>query len=171
MKKEFVTCEQALELKELGCDEDCLGYYNIDPYLPNPTFNLIRPFEHEWCLPAPTKSHALRWFREEYNLISHVKPLNYGCDLKTNKFVYELTEKIGTSSYDIYDTYEEAENACIDKIIELVRQSLKKEEQEVCRNCGKTLREQMKGCSEITCYRQFLPKQQDNDTTSDNLDL
>jgi|LakMenE18May11ns_1017448.scaffolds.fasta_scaffold9935102_4 hypothetical protein len=33
-------------------------------------------------------------------------------------------------------------------------------EQETCNFCGKTLREQMKGCGEITCYRQFLPKQE-----------
>ena len=35
-------------------------------------------------------------------------------------------------------------------------------EQEHCNNCGKTLREQMKGCNEITCYRQFLSKQEPN---------
>ena len=35
-----------------------------------------------------------------------------------------------------------------------------KQEQEVCNHCGKTLREQMKGCGEITCYRQFLSKQE-----------
>jgi hypothetical protein len=33
-------------------------------------------------------------------------------------------------------------------------------EQEICNNCGKSLREQMKGCNEITCYRQFLNKQE-----------
>lgn len=44
-------------------------------------------------------------------------------------------------------------------IIEI--ESLKsKQEQEVCNDCGKTLREQMKGCREIICYRQFLPKQE-----------
>jgi hypothetical protein len=32
-------------------------------------------------------------------------------------------------------------------------------EQDPCNFCGKTLREQMQGCSEITCYRQFLSKQ------------
>ena len=32
--------------------------------------------------------------------------------------------------------------------------------QQVCNYCGKTLREQMKGCGEITCYRQFLSKQE-----------
>ena len=35
-----------------------------------------------------------------------------------------------------------------------------KQEQEVCNHCSKTLREQMKGCGEITCYRQFLHKQE-----------
>jgi hypothetical protein len=34
-----------------------------------------------------------------------------------------------------------------------------KQEQDHCNFCGKTLKEQMKGCTEITCYRQFLPKQ------------
>lgn len=33
------------------------------------------------------------------------------------------------------------------------------EEQEPCNNCGKTLREQMNGCSQITCYRQFFDKE------------
>jgi hypothetical protein len=59
MNKEFIPHEQALELiKELGFDEDCLAYYNIDPYLPKPTLNFFRPFEHEWCLPAPLYQQA-----------------------------------------------------------------------------------------------------------------
>jgi hypothetical protein len=33
-------------------------------------------------------------------------------------------------------------------------------EKDPCNFCGKTLREQMKGCNEITCYRQFLHKQE-----------
>ena len=35
-----------------------------------------------------------------------------------------------------------------------------KQEQEVCNHCSKTLREQMKGCGKITCYRQFSTKQE-----------
>lgn len=31
--------------------------------------------------------------------------------------------------------------------------------QENCNTCGKTLREQMKGCAEISCYRQFLKQE------------
>jgi transcription elongation factor Elf1 len=31
--------------------------------------------------------------------------------------------------------------------------------QEICNNCGKTLREQtQRGCNEISCYRQFLKR-------------
>lgn len=119
MKKEFVTYEQALKLKELGCDEDCLGYYNIDPYLPNPTFNLIRPFEHEWCLPAPLKQQVFKWFREKYNILSYI-------DIAfTETFRYNIVLEGGKGTIiglSGYDTYEEAEGACIDKLLEIVKQ-------------------------------------------------
>jgi hypothetical protein len=44
----------------------------------------------------------------------------------------------------------------------LLKKKFKQEtiEKEPCNFCGKTLREQMKGCNEITCYRQFLNKQE-----------
>ena len=61
---EFIPYEQALELKELGFNEPCFGYWNIDPYLPKPTFNLVKPFDHEWCVPAPLYQQAFRWFRD-----------------------------------------------------------------------------------------------------------
>lgn len=35
-------------------------------------------------------------------------------------------------------------------------------EKDPCNYCGKTLREQLKGCGEITCYRQHIPKQEDD---------
>jgi hypothetical protein len=40
-----------------------------------------------------------------------------------------------------------------------VKVLIEKSEQKICNFCGKTLREQMKGCNEITCYRQFIPKE------------
>jgi hypothetical protein len=40
-------------------------------------------------------------------------------------------------------------------------------EQEVCNYCGKTLREQLKGCGEITCYRQYLRKQETLEEAAD----
>ena len=41
--------------------------------------------------------------------------------------------------------------------------------QELCATCGKTLREQMKGCTEITCYRQFLSKQETLEEVAERL--
>jgi hypothetical protein len=57
MKNEFIPYEQALALKGLGFDEPCFGYYSIDSLnLKSPTFNLEKPFEYEWCLPAQPRN-------------------------------------------------------------------------------------------------------------------
>tara|TARA_R110000868_G_scaffold410759_1_gene700146 strand:- start:6 stop:425 length:420 start_codon:yes stop_codon:yes gene_type:complete len=46
---------------------------------------------------------------------------------------------------------------------------LYEQEQEVCNYCGKTLREQLKGCKEITCYRQYLRKQETLEEAAEEL--
>jgi hypothetical protein len=101
MKQEFVPYELALELKQLGFDEPCLAYHNIDPYLKSPAFNLCKPFDHEWCLPAPLYQQAFRWFREKHN-VSHF-------DLLVMHF------------YELKNPYEKAELACLTRLIEIVK--------------------------------------------------
>jgi hypothetical protein len=125
MNKEFVTYEQALTLKELGFDEDCLGYYNIDPYLQNPTFNLVKPFEHEWCLSAPIKQQVFRWFREMYgfHFYSYQIKLYPDGDYPTKIWHGKINDEFvntenGLAKSHFY-SYEEAENACIDKLLEI----------------------------------------------------
>ena len=76
MNKEFVPYEQALELKELGFDEPCFGYYNVDPQFKTPPFNMVKPFKNEWCLPAPLYQQAFRFFREKYKLCLVIKPIS-----------------------------------------------------------------------------------------------
>lgn len=113
MKKEFVPYELALELKQLGFDEPCFGYYNVDPQLKSPAFNMAKPFEHEWCLPAPLYQQAFRWFREKYGFditIQHNK-----------KYVAIAYLSVKNFSIDEYCTYEEAELACLQKLIEIVK--------------------------------------------------
>ncbi len=121
MKKEFIPYEQALELKELGFNEECLGYHNLDPYLPNPTFNLVRPFEHEWCLPAPLYQQAFRWFREKegYHIDLFVD------DDKTFGFCityFTYTARVDKPIQRGFKTYEEAELACLKKLIDVAKQ-------------------------------------------------
>jgi hypothetical protein len=125
MEKEFVNYDLSLRMKTLGFNEPCFAYYNIDPYLKSPAFNLVKPFDHEWCLPAPLFQQAFRWFRDKYNLDSCLKP--------------EIIS--GKKSYDFYiwidnnedlefgvtkiSTYEEAELICLEKLIEIVEQKEK----------------------------------------------
>ncbi len=130
--KDFVPCQESYELKQLGFDEYCLGYYNIDPYLPNPTFNLVKPFDHEWCLPAPLYQQAFRWFREKYNLVheicEHPKEMIDYVAVASKGERYLPTYSYGYSSGGCYRPigntyiYEEAELGCLRKFIEIVKQ-------------------------------------------------
>ena len=66
IKKEFIPYEQALELKELGFDEPCFGWYASDK-------SLIKDYVIKMHLRVPTFSQAFRWFREEYKLYHDIK--------------------------------------------------------------------------------------------------
>jgi len=91
--KEYLPFEQALEMKELGLNEDAFGYLAIEGT----------------SVQLPLYQQAFRFFREKYNLHSHIE---------YSKGFYEywiLLDVIG------YDTYEEAELACIKKLIEIAK--------------------------------------------------
>ena len=49
----------------------------------------------------------------------------------------------------------------------IIPQEEPNQNQDPCNLCGKTLREQMKGCYEITCHRQFLNKQETLDEAAE----
>jgi hypothetical protein len=126
MEKEFVTYEQALTLKKLGFDEMCFGFYR------NPIVELMRcrnsePWMGNSVVSAPLKQQVLRWFREKYNMLACVYSNASG-------FLYEYHDTIGgTHRFDsgftgdceysgAFTTYEKAENACIDKLISIIKQ-------------------------------------------------
>ena len=120
MEKEFIAYEQALALKELGFDEECLGWYvsktsqTLEIELVKQE-NLLRD-----AIIAPLYQQAFRWFREKYGLHPHI------CYL----------DEFEVWHYDIYklahglwikpkirqkDTYEEVELECLKKLIEIVK--------------------------------------------------
>ena len=127
MEKEFCTYEQALDLKELGFDEPCLTYYHENQRLESEIV-FIKGSKF-WNLPdiseiaAPTYSQAFRWFREKYNLDSFIKHL-YKSTIKVG-YYFGIDEYKGVEFYmdfdDYYKTYEEAESACLDKLIQIVK--------------------------------------------------
>jgi hypothetical protein len=119
MTKEFVPYELALELKQLGFDEPCFAIYY------NPSKELfiggtINPFTKEIRTLAPTYSQAFRWFREKHEVVGIVK---FG----TNEFTFNIYNSDGIGlltkeSLAFNGTYEEAERACLEKLIEIVEQ-------------------------------------------------
>lgn len=77
-------------------------------------------------LSAPTFSQAFKFFREKHNLRSFVDTRVYNVD-SPNQWIYDYQIKMGngidTKPYysGDFDTYEEAELACLIKLIEIVK--------------------------------------------------
>jgi len=129
MKKEFVTYKQALALKELGFDEQCLKEFHNQNLLnystgdENTNSDLIELYGEQDVITAPLYQQAFRWFREKYDLDSFVKPV-YKSTIKVG-YYFGIDKYKGVefqTDFDAwYNTYEEAEQTCLDKLIEIVR--------------------------------------------------
>lgn len=112
-EKDIVSFDQAIELATLGFDKQTLCGYDIADrqlYLCQVDDDGI--YMPQKDLAAPTKSQVFRWFREKYD--AHIHPSR----LMRNIYVV----RYGDWDSEAFTTYEEAENACIDKLIELAKQ-------------------------------------------------
>jgi hypothetical protein len=113
---EFVTYELALRMKQLGHYDQVI--VQVDNVISRPLYQ-----------------QAFRWFREKHKLNGEVNYLpnveKYGIitsdmagmkpkDL-SKKENFERGKKV-TNNFVKYDTYEEAELACLEKLIEIVEQ-------------------------------------------------
>ena len=132
MNKEFVPYAEALALKELGFDEPCFKKYIAGCLWSNPTthetYQKIHPNSSDSL--APLYQQVFRWFREKYVLDSYVKHLYkstvkvgyFFCIDKTDGIEYHSMQ--GTLDSGYFDSYEEAELACLRKLIEIVKEKL-----------------------------------------------
>ena len=112
MNKEFVPYELAVKLKEIGFDEPCLDKY--DPRFEKLSSNM-ETWSNEYypenlMTPAPLYQQAFRWFRENHDL-------NYVI-VKAESWFYTIN---GCNTQEGFNTYEEAELACLNKLIEIVQ--------------------------------------------------
>ena len=122
MNKEFVPYELAVKLKELGFNERCLFAFDncstpmrcTDLRTSDQKFNGVN-YNSSSYTSQPTFSQAFRWFREKYNLYSFVFKFDEG-------FGYETFKEGVTQTNESFDTYEEAELACLNKLIEIIEQ-------------------------------------------------
>ena len=129
MNKEFIPYKQAVALKKLGFDEPCLAAYFVfgDGKLREGRYGQTEPQlfinginkqledrEEElkmfayYDLSVPLYQQAFRWFREKYILIYVI--------VKAESWFFTIN---GCNTQEGFNTYEEAELACLDKLIEL----------------------------------------------------
>jgi hypothetical protein len=126
--KDFTLYPEALELKQLGFDEDCFTFYQVEYHENSPIMvddnDQYRITGFRTCknseipshyISCPTYSQAFRWFREKHKLISGVRTY-FNID-----FFYEIYVSVSHEiTSDSYNTYEEAELECLKKLIEIV---------------------------------------------------
>ena len=125
MNKEFIPYKEALALKELGFDEECFAFYEA-----NATGSVYMLYtkdleehleEADYECYAPLYQQAFRWFREKYGLFGWIEG-NEGKRI----YMYRIESPIDSDDQlncFPFKTYEEAELACLRKLIEIVNQN------------------------------------------------
>ena len=126
MNKEFVSYEQAVALKELGFNEICMGYFDVrlEHQIGNFDFTEIKGYHESVAALSPLKQQVFRWFREKklHNTFPSIIQTRNWASLYRILEWHPGNDSTSISTSDYYDTYEEAEDACIDKLIELTKQ-------------------------------------------------
>ncbi len=127
LEKEFVPYEQAIALEELGFDEPHFKSYvgiSNNGDIKDCTYVLCNGKLNNDDVSAPTFSQAFRWLLKHYNLYGVIIPtITMNWTFKTMTVVEDIMEVPPYKHIDAndYKTYEEAELACLIKLIEIVK--------------------------------------------------
>lgn len=131
MEKEFVPYQEALALKQLGFNEPCFGSWEIEKTdTPTYTHSITTSYKNSnhpiGKTAAPTYSQAFRWFRDKHNIDAWVQPFmmeKHGKPFLPDESYGYWIFKDGVLVVDEVDFLnpEEAELACLEKLIELVK--------------------------------------------------
>lgn len=123
MKNEFIPYEEALALKELGFEELCFGFYREEDkqlFPHSPIENHI-----EDLILAPLYQQAFRWLlenrmdKEDFMITRNPSMLD-----KWDGQVFGLQKrnnKLGWSYESQQVSYQEAQDACLRKLIEIIK--------------------------------------------------
>lgn len=127
--KDFTLYPEALELKQLGFDELCLGYYLASSlFISND--NVYNSTDIP-VIKAPLYSQAFRFFRDEHSLESFIVPSVDEQDKTIYRFAfgnlsksvkYDFEDRIDYQ-FEEYETYEEAQLGCLRHLIKIVKEN------------------------------------------------
>jgi hypothetical protein len=139
LQKEFIPYELALRMKALGFDESCFAIWSGINELNFSVTDTTRLYSSEFRIngsqscksyvndfnsrrvAAPLYQQAFRWFREKYKLFGEINLTTKQEDVEVFEFfVLDINEPLFESND--YTNYEEAEQACLEKLIEIVEQ-------------------------------------------------
>ncbi len=133
MEKEFVPYGLALRMKKLGFDEPCVAHWfnnvgiGIEFRLEPLNKAIAKTNISVYYELAPLFQQAFRWFREKHFYISYVcTPYK-----EHDEFYFRIRHigdvinegQLEIFESQVYNTYEEAELSCLEKLIEIVEQS------------------------------------------------
>ena len=138
LQKDFVPYNFALRMKALGFDEPCLAKYITSDLVVKGCYkdsHILHALfeENEICeahILVPTFSQAFRWFREKYDWQHSIEPTadqhrfevgyNYWVwNSKTGEEYHTMPKNRPTGDWE-YETYEEAEQDCLVKLIDII---------------------------------------------------
>lgn len=144
MENQFVTYQQAKDLKEIRFDELCFGQYEDESKILSINFNntpltedqLKRPGLYtneiknstvpQWAIAAPLKQQLFNWLSERFGFDCYTKP-----EIIDGKKIYDYYIWFPESEGEKLDlsigmnnkyTREEAESACIDEAIKMIKE-------------------------------------------------
>ena len=125
MKKEFVTYEQALALKELGFDEKCFNVYDILAYLQDEkqmdNLNLEK-------ISAPIKQQAFDFIESKFGLYYQKADIKVSASeregYRWRYFIYKIGEDepiyVDESLLGFLNS-EQLQNHCLDEMLKIVK--------------------------------------------------
>jgi hypothetical protein len=129
MNKDFVPYEPSLALKELGFNEPCFKgyteeYKTLIAFSNTHTNTSVRNTLPTKPFTAPLYQQAFRWFREKYGLFVAPNAISY--ENGPYLWFFEVNSTILSFGIDLgetddFENYEEAELACLIKLIEIVK--------------------------------------------------
>ena len=116
---EFIPYEQALALKGLGFDEQCFSFYNaIGELYESEGYYSYSKNVLQFEVVAPLYQQAFRWFREKY--VFYINMVAPDVFYFVIHYINPIKEPTDLFIGEHYKTYEEAELACLKKLIELL---------------------------------------------------
>ena len=123
LEEQFIPLKESFDMKELGFEDDCLAIHSINLMTENEDWELKiggvwKNQELVGSIKAPMYSQCFDFFRKKYQLHNGIYPYYDEYEFQIKDFRLPTNTPINGGLMK----YEEAELACLDRLIEIVKQ-------------------------------------------------